>query len=113
MQIISWNVNGIRSVLNKGFKENIQKENPDIICLQETKAHPDQVDKMLEDYPYHSWNCPTTKKGYAGTALFSKLRPLQVTNGINHNDNDQEGRVITAEFENFFLVNVYVPNSGR
>ena len=74
MQIISWNVNGIRAVLKKGFLDFIKKENPDIICIQETKAHPEQVDLILEEYPYQYWNS-AVKKGYSGTAIFSKIEP--------------------------------------
>ena len=112
MNIISWNVNGIRAILNKGFKEFVKKENPDIICLQETKAHPSQVDKILEDYEHHFWNS-AEKKGYSGTAIFSKKKPINVHYGINKKEHDNEGRVITATFEKFTLVNVYTPNSQR
>lgn len=112
MKLISWNVNGIRAVLNKGFREFVKKENPDVLCIQETKAHPDQVDKMLEDYPHHFWNT-AEKKGYSGTAIFSKEKPLSVSYGIEKDEHDKEGRVITAEFEKFYLINVYVPNSQR
>ena len=79
MRIISWNVNGIRAVLNKGFQEFVEKENPDIICIQETKAHKDQVDKMLQEYEHHYWNS-AEKKGYSGTAIFSKIKPISVLN---------------------------------
>ncbi len=112
MKIISWNVNGIRAVLNKDFEKSIKKENPDVLCLQETKAHPDQVDELLKQYPHHFWNS-AEKKGYAGTALFSKEKPISITNDIGIKEHDTEGRVITAEFKNFYLVTVYVPNSGR
>ena len=111
IKLISWNVNGIRAVLNKGFKEYVKKENPDILCLQETKAHPDQVDKILEEYEHHFWNS-AEKKGYSGTAIFSKIKPLSVTYGDGPM-NDNEGRVITVEFEEFILVTVYTPNSGQ
>jgi len=112
MKLISWNVNGIRAVLNKGFIDYLKKENADIVCLQETKAHPDQVDMQLPQYEHHFWNS-ADKKGYSGTAIFSKIKPISVTYGINHKDHDSEGRVITAEFEKFYLVNVYTPNSKR
>ncbi len=112
MNIISWNVNGIRAVLKKGFKEFVKKEKPDILLLQETKAHPDQVDEILKEYSFHHWNS-AEKKGYSGTAVFSKIEPIEVVDGIGNKEHDQEGRVITLEFLNFFLVNVYVPNSGR
>lgn len=108
MKLISWNVNGIRSVLGKGFLEFLKQENPDIICLQETKAHPEQVDLKLENYPYHYWNS-AERKGYSGVAIFSKIKPLTITYGIGLLD--EEGRVITLEFDNYYLVNVYTPNS--
>lgn len=111
IKLVSWNVNGIRAILNKGFKEYVRKENPDILCLQETKAHPDQVDKILEEYEHHFWNS-AEKKGYSGTAIFSKIKPLSVTYGDGPME-DNEGRVITIEFEDFILVTVYTPNSGQ
>jgi len=109
MKIISWNVNGIRAVMKKGFHDFAKKENPDILCLQETKAHPDQVDKLMHDYEYHYWNT-AKKKGYSGTAIFSKIKPISVIFG-DEQLNDEEGRVIVAEFEDFYLVTVYTPNS--
>lgn len=109
---MSWNVNGIRAILKKDFVENITSVNPDILCLQETKAHPDQVDKMLHDFEYHYWNT-AEKKGYSGTAIFSKVKPISVTYGMNLPEHDTEGRIITAEFENFYLITVYTPNSKR
>ena len=111
MKLISWNVNGIRAVLKKGFHEFVDKERPDIICIQETKAHPDQVDKIMHDYEHHYWNS-AEKKGYSGTAIFSKIKPLSVTYGDGPM-NDTEGRTITLEFEKYFLINVYTPNSKR
>ena len=115
MKIVSWNVNGIRAVVKKGFLDFVNKEKPDILCIQETKAHPEQVDEMLDQYEHHFWNS-AEKKGYAGTAIFSKVKPKSVFYGVAHKETDEEddeGRVLTAEFENFFLVNVYTPNSGR
>lgn len=112
MKIISWNVNGLRAILNKGFMDFIRNEKPDIICLQEIKANRDQVDLDLADYPYQMWNS-AVKKGYSGTAVFSKIQPESDSYGIGIDKHDQEGRVITAEFKNFFLVNIYVPNSQR
>ena len=112
MKIISWNVNGIRAVMKKGFSDFAHKTNPDILCLQETKAHPDQVDKLLDNYEHHYWNS-ADKKGYSGTAVFSKVKPLKVTYGGGLDEGDTEGRVIILEFENFHLVNVYTPNSQR
>lgn len=111
MKIISWNVNGIRAALKKGFLDSMKKENADIICLQEIKAHPEQVDKILSDYEHHVWN-PAEKKGYSGTAIFSKVKPISINLG-KELLGDHEGRVIVAEFEKFFLVNVYTPNSQR
>jgi len=111
MEIISWNVNGLRATLKKGFLDFVKKENPDILCIQETKAHKDQIDIMLKEYPYHYWNS-AERKGYSGTAIFSKIKPISVLKGINHSV-DNEGRVITLEFEDFYLVNVYTINSGR
>jgi exodeoxyribonuclease-3 len=112
-KIISWNVNGIRAVLNKGFLESIKEMNPDIFCLQETKAHPEQVEHDIEalGYKYEYWNS-AVKKGYSSTAIFSKVEPINVEFGIGH-ELDNEGRVITAEYENFYLVTVYTPNSKR
>ncbi len=111
MKIISWNVNGIRSILKKDVLKYVEQENPDIICFQEIKAHPEQVDKILKDYEHHIWN-PAEKKGYAGTAIFSKIKPLSIKLGKELLD-DNEGRVILAEFQHFYLVNVYTPNSQR
>ena len=79
-KLVSWNVNGIRAILNKGFLDFVKKENPDILCLQETKAHPDQVDKILGEYEHHFWNT-AEKKGYSGTAVFSKIKPISVIYG--------------------------------
>ena len=112
MKFISWNVNGIRAVLKKGFMDFLEKENPDIICLQETKAHKEQVDINLEGYPFDYWNS-AIKKGYSGTAIFSKKKPLNVIYDMDIEVHDQEGRVITLEFEDYYLVTVYTPNSKR
>ncbi len=112
MKLISWNVNGIRAVLKKGFMDFIEEHDPDILCLQETKATPDQVELDLPQYPYKLWNS-AEKKGYSGTAVFSKVQPVTTVNGINTPEHDSEGRVITAEYADFFLVNVYTPNSKR
>jgi len=111
LKIISWNVNGIRAVLKKGFNDFIKKETPDIICIQETKAHPDQVDQIMHDYEHHYWNS-AMKKGYSGTAIFSKIKPQKVIYG-DEEMNDDEGRVIALEFDKFILVNVYTPNAKR
>ncbi len=115
MKLVSWNVNGIRAVMKKGFLDFVKKENPDVLGIQETKAHPDQVDEMLKEYEYHYWNS-AQKKGYAGTAVFSKVKPLSVGYGTGFKETDEEdteGRVLTLEFENFYFVTVYTPNSGR
>jgi exodeoxyribonuclease-3 len=111
MKLISWNVNGIRAVLKKGFHDFVDQEKPDILCIQETKAHPDQVDEIMHDYEHHYWNS-AEKKGYSGTAIFSKIKPIAVTYGDGPM-NDTEGRIITLEFEEYFLINVYTPNSKR
>lgn len=111
MKIISWNTNGIRATLKNGFLNFIDDKNPEILCLQETKARPDQVDNILKNYKYHFWNS-ADKKGYSGVAVFSKIKPLFISKEITH-PLDNEGRVLTLEFEKFYLVNVYTPNSGR
>jgi exodeoxyribonuclease III len=112
MKLISWNVNGIRAVLKKGFEKSVDSFSPDILCLQETKAHPDQVDKLLSEFEHHYWNS-AEKKGYSGTAIFSKVKPISVFYGMGVGEHDKEGRVITLEFEKFYLITVYVPNSQR
>ena len=112
MKLISWNVNGIRAVIKKGFYDFISEYEPDILCLQEIKANKEQVDLQLIDYPYQYWNS-ADKKGYSGTAIFSKIKPLNVKNDLGIRKHDTEGRVITAEFKDYFLVTVYTPNSGR
>jgi len=112
LKFISWNVNGIRAVIKKGFYDFVKEHNPDILCLQETKAHKEQVDLQLNDYPYQYWNS-AVKKGYSSTAIFSKIEPLQVINDMGIEEHDQEGRVIAAEFNDYYLVTVYTPNSKR
>ncbi len=111
MKLISWNVNGIRAARTKGFEDYIRAEDPDIICLQETKAHPDQVGPILEDYNV-VWNW-AEKKGYSGTVIFTKKKYREHLLGIGIDEHDREGRVITVEFDDFFLVNVYTPNAQR
>lgn len=114
MNIISWNVNGIRAVVKKDFFESITKLNPDILCLQETKAQDEEVEKALypmNDYGIH-YNS-ADKKGYSGTALLTKSKPLQLSDDMGIAEHDMEGRVQCAEYPNFYLVNVYVPNSGQ
>ena len=112
MKLISWNVNGLRAVLRKNFLDYLDAEKPDILCLQETKCSPDDVEQLWPaSYATH-WNS-AEKKGYSGTAIFTKTQPLKVTTGIGVAEHDREGRVLTTEFADFFLVNVYVPNSQR
>ena len=111
MRLISWNVNGIRAVLKKNFTEFLADYQPDILCLQETKARPEQVDLPLEMNGYHAYWNAAEKAGYSGTAIFTRREPIHVTNGMGIDEHDREGRVITAEFEHFYLVTVYTPNS--
>ena len=111
MRIVSWNVNGIRAVLGKGLPEFLESGRADVVCLQEVKARVEQVGRRFEGYQVF-WNS-AERPGYAGTALLSAREPERVTFGIGDARHDTEGRVITAEFRDFFLVNVYVPNSGR
>ena len=109
--ILSWNVNGIRAVSKKGFEAFLAETNHDIVCLQETKISEDLVHGFqFENYPHLIWNC-AEKKGYSGTAIFSKQAPLSVKKGIGIEKHDKEGRVISAEFEDFYLVTVYTPNA--
>ena len=112
MKLISWNVNGIRAIMKKDFISDIKKIEPDILCLQETKAHPNQVDEMLKEYEHHFWNS-AEKKGYSGTAIFSKIKPISVHYGKDKDNHKGEGRIICLEFEKFHLVTVYTPNSGE
>lgn len=111
MKLISWNVNGLRACVRKGFLEYFEEVDADIFCIQETKLQEGQIDLNLEEY-YDYWNY-AVKKGYSGTAVFTKDKPLSVKYGLGIEDHDQEGRVITLEFEDFYLVNVYTPNSQR
>ena len=112
-KLVSWNVNGIRAAIKKGFNESLAELAPDIICLQETKAQDDQVIEALENIPYHVYVNSAVKKGYSGTAILSREQALNVTKGIGIEEHDQEGRVITAEYMDFFVVSVYVPNSSQ
>ncbi|MDO4393498.1 MAG: exodeoxyribonuclease III [Bacillota bacterium] len=109
MKLISWNVNGIRAAMGKGFCEAMIEQNADIICIQETKMQEGQADVPLEGY-YQYWNS-AERKGYSGTAVFSRIEPLNVTRGIGISEHDKEGRVLTCEYDDFYLVNVYTPNS--
>lgn len=111
MKLISWNVNGLRAVMNKGFKEFFESIDADAICLQETKLQEGKIEFAPEGY-YTYWNS-AVKKGYSGTVIFTKAKPINVTYGIGIEEHDQEGRVITAEYEGFYLVDCYTPNSQR
>lgn len=111
MKLISWNVNGLRAIYKKDFENSFNKLNADIFCLQETKMQEGQLDAKFAGYEgYFNY---AQRKGYSGTAIFTKIKPQKVTYGIGDNNYDQEGRVITLEFEQFYLVNCYTPNSGR
>ena len=115
MKLVSWNVNGLRAVINKGFEKFFKEVDADIFCIQETKMQEDQIDENLKGIfkEYNSYWNSAEKKGYSGTAIFTKLRPNAVTYGIGIEEHDKEGRVITLEFDNFFMVNCYTPNSKR
>jgi exodeoxyribonuclease-3 len=111
MKLVSWNVNGLRACVGKGFLEYFKEVDADIFCIQESKLQEGQIDLNLEGYGQF-WNY-AVKKGYSGTAVFTKKEPLSVQYGIGMEEHDQEGRVITLEFEEFYLVTVYTPNSQR
>jgi exodeoxyribonuclease-3 len=114
MKLVSWNVNGIRAVAKKDFFNDLQQMLPDILCLQETKAQDDQVSEVLGQVSdYFHYSNSAEKKGYSGTAVISKIEPLEVEKGIGIAEHDDEGRVLTLEYRDFYLVNVYVPNSGN
>ncbi len=113
MKIISWNVNGIRAITKKSFFTDLEHLNPDITCMQETKANDDQVAETLVPLNgTYIYSNSAVRPGYSGTAVISKIRPLNVIKNIGVDEHDKEGRVLCLEFEQFFLVNVYVPNSG-
>ena len=109
MRLISWNVNGLRACVGKGFLDFFHEIRADAVCLQETKMQPDQLMLELEGYSQY-WNS-AVKKGYSGTAIFTKMTPVSVKNGMDIPEHDNEGRVITCEYENFYLVTVYTPNA--
>jgi len=111
MKLISWNVNGIRACVNKGFEDFFYNINADIFCIQETKCQPEQIELEFEGYKSY-WNS-AEKKGYSGTAIFTKKEPVSVTYGIGIEEHDKEGRILTLEFEDFYLINNYTPNSKR
>jgi exodeoxyribonuclease III len=114
LHLVNWNVNGIRSIVKKDFVKDVRTMDPDILCLQETKASAEEVRTLLQLLPEYKVfvNSSKARKGYSGTAILTKSTPLSVTCDMDIEEHDQEGRVITAEFESFFLVTVYVPNSG-
>ena len=111
MKFISWNVNGFRACLNKGFEEFFKNTDADFFCIQETKMQPGQADFKADGY-YQYWYS-AEKKGYSGTAVFTKHEPLNVTYGLGIEEHDHEGRIITLEYENFYLLCVYTPNAQR
>lgn len=114
MKIISWNINGVRAIIQKDFFEDISKINPDILCLQETKAQDEEVAEALSQLKdYHQFYNSAERKGYSGVTILCKIEPISVSYDMGVEEHDQEGRVICSEFEDFFLVNVYVPNSGQ
>ena len=115
MKLISWNVNGLRAVLKKGFEKFFNEVDADIFCIQETKMQEEQIDNDINNI-LKQYNCylnSALKKGYSGTAVFTKKQPINVFYGLGIEEHDQEGRVITLEFEKFYLVNCYTPNSKR
>ncbi|WP_040208771.1 exodeoxyribonuclease III [Neobacillus jeddahensis] len=111
MKLISWNVNGLRACVKKGFLDYFQEVNADIFCVQETKLQEGQISLELDGY-HQYWNY-AVKKGYSGTAVFTKQKPISVQYGVGEDESEGEGRILTLEFEDFFLVNVYTPNSQR
>ncbi|MFH1410723.1 MAG: exodeoxyribonuclease III, partial [Patescibacteria group bacterium] len=115
MKLISWNVNGIRAAVNKGFLEWFEKESPDILCLQETKAHSDQLGfELTHPKGYHAYfSSSQVKKGYSGVATYTKKEPIKITDGFGVEEFDREGRVIVTEFKEFTLFNVYFPNGKQ
>jgi exodeoxyribonuclease-3 len=112
LKLLSWNVNGIRSVLRRDGFAFLGDERPDILCLQEVRATPAQAGPLLPQFPHQVWN-PAPRPGYSGTATFSRIEPLSVRTGMGSREHDGEGRVLTLEFEHLFVVNVYTPNSQR
>lgn len=114
MKLISWNVNGVRAVLKKGFLDWLEVADPDILCIQETKAHIEQLPKeLLEDHGYHTYWHSGERRGYSGVATFSKEEPLYVQEGLGLDRYDREGRVLLTEHPNFLLYNIYFPNGQR
>jgi exodeoxyribonuclease-3 len=112
LKIISWNVNGLRAALRKGALGFLDEHRPELLCLQETRALPGDLQGILPEYPYQLWN-PAERRGYSGTAIFSKVPPLSVRRGMSIPEHDGEGRLLTVELESFYLASVYTPNSQR
>lgn len=113
-KLISWNVNGIRACIKKGFHDRLNELDPDVICLQETKAQDDQVLEALGDIaPYHVYSNSAVKKGYSGTGIITRDKPINVESDMGIEEHDQEGRILAAEFDDYYLITVYVPNSGQ
>lgn len=114
MNIISWNVNGLRAVIKNGFLQWLEQDGPDVLCLQEIKCSPEQLELgQVNPFEYESYWHPAKKAGYSGVAIFSKTKPRDVVEGIGKDEFDDEGRVITADFDDFVVVNAYFPNSQR
>ena len=115
MRLLSWNVNGIRAVQRKGFADWFNREKPDVLCLQETKAHPDQLDDGVLSPPGYQvyWSYPAERRGYSGVALFTREKPKEVGYGLGDSKLDMEGRVIMARYPGFILFNIYYPNGSR
>jgi exodeoxyribonuclease-3 len=112
MKLLSWNVNGLRALLRKDGFTFLTRECPAVLCLQETRARPEQIDPLLPELPFQYWN-PADKPGYSGTACFSKTEALEVRRGMGRTEHDREGRLLTLTFPDFHLVNVYTPNAQR
>jgi len=114
MKILSWNVNGIRAIEKKGFLDWLQKESPDILCLQETKAHPEQLsENLLKPAGYQTFWSSAEKKGYSGVAIYTKEKPVSVIEGLGVKEFDSEGRTLIADYGDFILFNIYYPNGGQ
>lgn len=115
LHLVNWNVNGIRSIIKKDFIKDVKAMNPDVLCLQETKGAQEEVKSALELLPDYKVfvNCSKARKGYSGTAILCRTEPMEITCDMNIEEHDQEGRVMTAEFPDFYLVTVYVPNAGE
>jgi len=113
MKLLSWNVNGIRAMSKKGIFDWLKEEDPDVLCVQETKAHPDQLTEAQKlPNGYQSYWSSAEKKGYSGVAMYSKHKPIKISEGMGIEEFDSEGRIVTLEFDQFFLFNVYFPNGG-